>query len=99
MTGEEFKRISVLTTMRAHLITLRPKLVALEIKDFFHLEHAERLVTELLAEPAHEQFHEMAQSLYWHIQFCFAEYQKYLLEHELTDESINAEFFGEEGAA
>lgn len=94
MTGEAFRRITVLKTMRVHLVSLRPKLESLPMKDYWHLEHAERLVTELLSEPDCLDFNEKALSLYWHIQFCYADYQKFLVDNDLKDDQdVAGEFY------
>lgn len=74
MTSEEFRRIATLKSMEARIRTLRPQLVEIGHKDFFHITEIERLLTDMLAEPGSSFFGDRAFSLSWHLRFLWAEY-------------------------
>lgn len=74
MSSEELRRLEHLGRIRARLEPLRGQLEKLGQEDFWHLDEAQRVLVEMLANPGHTNFHHLAFSLEWHLKFLWAEY-------------------------
>lgn len=76
MTGEEFKRLVMLTEMRDHVLALRPQLTEAGLKDFWHLDEAERMMNEMLRDPGAKDFRDKSLSFQWHLGFLKGEFNQ-----------------------
>lgn len=74
MTGEEFGRLVKLGEIRTHLVAMRPRLTQSGVKDFWHLNQAERVLEDMLADPGAKDFRNKSLSLQWHLTFLKAEW-------------------------
>lgn len=74
MSSEEFRRITMMKEMQKRMRATREEYVKIGATDLWHLEHIERLLVDMLAEPGAKNFHEMAYSLTLHLRFFWAEY-------------------------
>jgi hypothetical protein len=75
MSGEELSRLLKLGEMRSRLQVVRIQLRAAGMKDWFHLDECDRLIAEMMAVPAAEDFREKSLSLQWHLAFLAGEYE------------------------
>lgn len=82
MTGDEFRRLSVLSDIRQRVTKLRPELQDAGLTDLWHLEEAERLLTEMFAAPGALDFRDKSLSFQWHISFMMAEFDAFKAKNE-----------------
>jgi hypothetical protein len=76
VTGEEFRRLATLSEIRPHVLALRPQLAEAGLKDFWHLDEAERLLNEMFANPGATNFKKLSLSFQWHLGFLKGEFNQ-----------------------